>query len=160
MKIKIVVILLTLLDFSLSLKYSRPFTSRSTTNNKPDWSLRTFSRSPGSTFTNQNYHSQRFVPNSRTQSSLRGPISYPLAPGYGYLPTHGLVNPPPPSPPSFNNMEVPHGHRNGFHDPTAVIYTGEVNHIRNQFQPCLSHCRHLDLGPQSGGGPCSRFCKC
>ena len=160
MKIKIVVILLTLLDFSLSLKYSRPFTSRSTTNNKPDWSLRTFSRSPGSTFTNQNYHSQRFVPNSRTQSSLRGPISYPLAPGYGYLPTHGLVNPPPPSLPRHGNMEVPHGSRNGFHDPTAVTVTHEIHHMRHEFQPCLWQCSHLDQSATSGGGPCSRFCKC
>ena len=97
MKIKIIVVFwLTLLHFSLSLKYSRPFPSRSTTNNKPAWSSRPISISHSSTFTNQNYHSQRFVPNSRTQSSLRGLISYTLAPVYGYLPTHGLVNPPPP----------------------------------------------------------------
>ena len=169
MKIKIIVVFwLTLLHFSLSLKYSRPFPSRSTSINKPaqfpTWSSRPFSRSPGrgssSTFINTNYHCQRFVPNSRTQSSLRGPIPYPIPPGYGYLPTHSLINPPPPSPPRYGNFEVPHGSRNGFHDITAVNVTHEIHHMLHEFQPCLWQCSHLDQSATSGGGPCSPFCKC
>ena len=81
----------------------------------------------------------------------------PLAPGsYGYYPTHGLVNPPPPNP--FNNQEIPHANRSGYHDPTEVIWVGGVNNIRNQFQECLRHCPHLDQRPESGVGPCSRYC--
>ena len=161
MKIKIV-ILLTILDFSLILKYRRSFASRRTTNNKPAWS---FSRSPGlsrtpSTFTNQYYNRQRFVANSRTQSSLRGPISYPIPLGYSYLPTQGLVNPPPPLPPRYGNFKNPHGSSNVFHDITAVNVTHEIHHMLHEFQPCLWQCSHLDQSATSGGGPCSRFCKC
>ena len=153
----IVVILLTLLDFSLSLKYSRPFASRSTTNNKPAWSSRPFSRSPGSTFTNPNYHSQRFVPNSRTQSSLRGPISYPQ-----------FWSPPMPTGPmsyprTFSSI-YPIGHPQPYKNPDEKkkqipenINDSNNNWVQfnyaifmNGNQPCEQHCRYFS--------PCRNFC--